>query len=218
MAEWTNQELAWTYDYAKRVYEKQLSKSDAQDWLKGQMPSRSRDSLGMYIDDLLFMLKGDAIKRSASRAMFEFFLNKIYEDYPEKIDNAFVSVCGYIAYDYSATGNMNKPLKAAIEQLAVQLGVDISSFNPYKDEPKKKESVWWPSLDEYNPGLSKEQWLETLNDGVTFTENALSAIAEFYDYGGEATCAQLAEKYGRTSDFYRNSLGVKLAGKVKDMS
>lgn len=75
--------------------------------------------------------------------------------------------------------------------------------------------VWWPSLDEYNPEISKEQWLEMLGDGKTFTDNAYFAIAAMYDFGGVATCRQLEERYGKTSDFYRNCLGTQLASKVK---
>ena len=74
---------------------------------------------------------------------------------------------------------------------------------------------WWPTLDDYNPGITSDQWLEMLNDGTTFTNNAYIAIAAMYDFGGTATCRQLEEKYGRSSDFYRAALGVQLASKVK---
>lgn len=79
------------------------------------------------------------------------------------------------------------------------------------------DNQWWPSLEEYDPGISKDQWLELLNDGKTFTGNAFFAIAAMYDFGGTATCRQLEEKYGRTADFYRASLGVQLASKIKDI-
>ena len=73
---------------------------------------------------------------------------------------------------------------------------------------------WWPSISEYDPGLSKEQWLELLNDGTTFTENALSAFAAMYDFGGTATCVQLENQYGKTSDFYRMAMGVHVPDKI----
>ena len=77
------------------------------------------------------------------------------------------------------------------------------------------DNIWWPALTEYSPGLTKEDWLEMLNDGITFTDNAYFAIAAMYDFGGIATCRQLEERYGKTSDFYRNCLGTQLASKVK---
>lgn len=76
--------------------------------------------------------------------------------------------------------------------------------------------IWWPSLSEYNPGMTKNQWLELLEDRSIFTDNAYFAIAAMYNFGGTATCRQLEEKYGRTSDFYRASLGVQLASKIKN--
>lgn len=76
--------------------------------------------------------------------------------------------------------------------------------------------VWWPSLSEYNPGMTKNQWLELLEDRSIFTDNAYFAIAAMYNFGGTVTCRQLEEKYGRTSDFYRASLGVQLASKIKN--
>lgn len=81
----------------------------------------------------------------------------------------------------------------------------------------QEEEAWWPSLDEYNPEISKEQWLELLKDRKIFTDNAYFAIAAMYDFGGTATCRQLEEKYGRTFDFYRASLGVQLASKIKNI-
>lgn len=66
---------------------------------------------------------------------------------------------------------------------------------------------WFPSLQEYDPGLSKEQWVEFLNNHHVFNSKRLSAFAALYAYGGSATMRELEEKYGRNSDFYRNVLG-----------
>lgn len=74
---------------------------------------------------------------------------------------------------------------------------------------------WSPSKSEYNPNISKDQWLELLKDGSTFTDNAMFSFAALYDFGGEATCKQLAQKYGKTVDFYRNTMGTQLADKVR---
>ena len=65
-----------------------------------------------------------------------------------------------------------------------------------------QEEMWWPSREEYDPGFSKEKWIELLNDSNIFTESALEMMAEFYAYGGTATCAQLAEYYQRTYNYY----------------
>lgn len=67
---------------------------------------------------------------------------------------------------------------------------------------RQTEQEWWPSNEKYNPGFSKEKWLELLNNSDIFTDSALKMIAEFYAYGGTATCAQLAEHYHKTYNYY----------------
>lgn len=67
------------------------------------------------------------------------------------------------------------------------------------------EEKWWPTLDEYNPGITKDKWLEILeNRNITYESN-LHILACLYNYGGEGTCLQLAEKYGNTSGYYNIS-------------
>lgn len=67
------------------------------------------------------------------------------------------------------------------------------------------EEKWWPTLDEYNPGITKDKWLEILeNRNITYESN-LHILACLYNYGGEGTCSQLAEKYGNTSGYYNIS-------------
>lgn len=97
------------------------------------------------------------------------------------------------------------------------LSAALTLYKKYVEYLNQKKSDWWPALEEYNPAITKEQWLELLKDGTTFTDNAYFAIAAMYVFGGTATCMQLEEKYGRTADFYRASLGVQLANKIKNI-
>lgn len=69
-------------------------------------------------------------------------------------------------------------------------------------------NYWWPSLDEYNPGLTIDDWLALLKNPNIFTVNALTALKRLRDYGGSATCTQLAEKYGETKNFYNKNLSL----------
>lgn len=94
----------------------------------------------------------------------------------------------------------------------------ISIKNYYVDElesewKKTKENDWWPSLSEYNPGITKEKWLELLNNSTVFTESALKIMADFYAFGGTATCIQLAEQYNKTYNYYLMT-SVHLAERV----
>lgn len=61
---------------------------------------------------------------------------------------------------------------------------------------------WWPSLTEYHPNLSKEKWLELLKAPDILGENIRRMLAAMYEQGGAASCAQLAEQYGKTANHY----------------
>lgn len=56
-------------------------------------------------------------------------------------------------------------------------------------------SEWWPSLDEYSPRITKENWLELLNNPEFINPERAAVIATFHAEGDSATCLELAEKY-----------------------
>ncbi len=67
-----------------------------------------------------------------------------------------------------------------------------------------EEISWFPTLEEYNPNISKEKWLDILDDRNLTTEQNLHILACMYNIGGEATCTQLAQKYGDTKNTYNS--------------
>lgn len=67
----------------------------------------------------------------------------------------------------------------------------------------------------YSPNLSVENWSELLNDETVFTESSLQIMKRMLDYGGEATCKQLSDKYGEDPNFY-NAGSSALARRVWD--
>ena len=44
------------------------------------------------------------------------------------------------------------------------LSAALSLYKKFVEFLNQEEEAWWPSLDEYNPEISKEQWLELLKD------------------------------------------------------
>ena len=72
---------------------------------------------------------------------------------------------------------------------------------------------WFP-LD-YTPGVSSEDWQELFKDQSVFTDHSLQILARMKDIGGQATCKQLAMKYGEEVNFY-NSGSSSLARRVVD--
>ena len=70
----------------------------------------------------------------------------------------------------------------------------------------------WQSID-YNPGLSVDAWSRLIKDKTIFTTSALEIMKRLKDYGGTASCTQLAIKYGETKNFY-SSGSAALARRV----
>lgn len=91
--------------------------------------------------------------------------------------------------------------------LTIDVGFFISRYWNKEDE-SPKASEWWPA--DYSPALTVEDWLELLADNEVFNESSLEIMKRMKDYGGKATCTQLAVKYGETKNFY-NSGSVALA-------
>lgn len=73
---------------------------------------------------------------------------------------------------------------------------------------------WYPSLADYEPGLSEARWTALLQDDAVFTDDALKIMKRILHHGGIASCTQLSEAYGAEKNFY-NSGSVNLARRVQ---
>lgn len=82
--------------------------------------------------------------------------------------------------------------------LTIDVGFYISRYYS-KNKPSTTED-WFPT--DYTPELTVDDWVELLNDPDVFTTGSLEIMKRMKDYGGQATCTQLAIKYGETKNFY----------------
>lgn len=76
---------------------------------------------------------------------------------------------------------------------------------------------YWPSLAEYNPGITTDQWIELLRNPEVTTEANMQMLAMMFDYGKPATCTQYAEAYGKTKNFFNagsTALAKRIANKT----
>lgn len=96
------------------------------------------------------------------------------------------------------------------------LAVDFSHYIANVLVEKKEKSTEW--LDpEFNPGISVDEWVELIVDENVFNSQSLEIIKRLDDYGGEATCTQLATRYGESANFYNvgsSSLGKRIQKKT----
>ena len=98
--------------------------------------------------------------------------------------------------------------------LTIDIGFYISRVISQKVE-ESSTSGWYGA--NYDPGLSKDDWISLIQNASVFTPASLEIMKRIKDYGGTASCTQLAIKYGETSNFY-NAGSVNLAKRVVDAS
>ena len=87
-----------------------------------------------------------------------------------------------------------------LKTLTIDVGFYISRLYSQENAEKAEAASWFPS--DYTPGLTEEDWLALLGDDKVFTTGSLEIMKRMKDYGGQATCTQLAVKYGETKSFY----------------
>lgn len=76
-----------------------------------------------------------------------------------------------------------------------------------------EKDEYWPSKQQYDPGLSIEKWVEILQDPDTTRPETLQMLAMMLKLGGEATCARIAEVFGGSYGSY-NSWGRSFGERV----
>lgn len=82
------------------------------------------------------------------------------------------------------------------------LAFDIMFFGSYYSEPEDGGS-WWPSLEEYNPNLSKEDWKKyILEIELPDHPSPMQMLKAMMSLGGEASCKQLSQNFGGTPSYY----------------
>ncbi|MBQ8575241.1 MAG: AAA family ATPase [Clostridia bacterium] len=62
---------------------------------------------------------------------------------------------------------------------------------------------WWPSLEEYNPNLTKEDWKKYIFE-IELPEHPcpMQMLKAMLELGGTASCKQLSRKFGGTTAYY----------------
>lgn len=122
-----------------------------------------------------------------------------------------VQICKYIEQEPDKTNayyhqKMMKAIRSILPYYDFVLGKKTSII--------QENEKYWPTLEEYNPGIKKEMWAELLRDDAVTSYENLRMFKMMLELGGESTCANLAETYGGTAGFY-NSLGRRFGERVQ---
>lgn len=84
-------------------------------------------------------------------------------------------------------------------------------LKPYYDAAVAGENeMWWPTLEEYDPGVTAEQYEQILSNEEKVKREFLDTIHYLYLMGGSGTCKQIADKFGNVYGHY-NSHGKSVA-------
>ena len=114
------------------------------------------------------------------------------------------------------------------EYLSVNYGIDIKNqpageqYLQYIQEIKDAVGVsfpvfsdnafvsggWWPAREIYDPGISVEQWRRILQTKSLVSDNCLVALSRLRLYGGEATCSELASRFGQNKNFFNSNIST----------
>ena len=64
------------------------------------------------------------------------------------------------------------------------------------------ESMYFPSLEEYDPGITTQKYIDLLQNEDVVQKKLLDTIYYMFLLGGEATCTAIANEYGDTAQHY----------------
>lgn len=98
----------------------------------------------------------------------------------------------------------------------------VEALIPYYKHVLGIENVtYWPSTEEYNPNISKQEWLHILSNEQITSKEVLEMLKYILLEGGESTCANLATKYGSTAPSYNmrgSNFGKKIVESIEHVT
>lgn len=197
------------YDDNKDVYDRiDVFKEKSDDLLKkygndSDQNFQTDNSISVYLwlrfPDKYYIYKYTEVRNTAKilNADYKIVAGKGYEP----VRNCFEfydEICSYLSQDKELTDLLNECLTddcykdAGYKTLTVDVGFYIGH-----DMDNDK---WFPA--NYNPGFTVEDWKKMLADKDLFWDSSLTIMSRMLDIGGQATCKQLADKYGETPNYY----------------
>lgn len=186
---------------------------------------QSENAVSTYLwlryPDKYYIYKFGEVKKVADELGCDALFKKgRYADNLRNFYALYDELCSELKKDGELRNMLNSQLTDTCYQdpelrtLTIDVGFYISRFYSERNEIHAA-GEWWPSEEDYTPELSTEDWKRLLVDSAVFNSSSLEIMKRMLDYGGKATCTQLAVKYGETKNFY-NSGSSALAKRVAE--
>ena len=120
---------------------------------------------------------------------------------PRRYDHVFIRADRFS--NGSCTYDLQKAYELKSDHALVVVDTDFSARVDIVDGSDEVCQEYYP---DYNPGIDGSTWKELVSDPSIFTERSLRILDLMMEMGGEATCTQLAARYGGDYGTYRNIL------------
>lgn len=89
----------------------------------------------------------------------------------------------------------------------------LKMLDIYNQYVEMQDDGFWPTLEEYDPGLSADDYINVLTNESIINKSWLDVLVYLYRMGGIGTCKQIANKYGNKAAHY-NANGINIAKAV----
>ena len=133
-------------------------------------------------------------------------------------------VIGYRSLCDEILSRLNEKYPSLISDSDASMDSSLLEYDPehhllvqdivYYVDSYSKDYGWFPKVEDYDPGISSDEWVELLDDPTITTENTLTTLACLKSFPDGATCSELAGQFGRNPNFYLNGI-VSFAKRVK---
>ena len=132
------EDMLLIYEYCRKVYQKDLCANEACDQLQGKVPF-SKASLRMYFVIFSCMMMGKCYKMGTSESFTKFLIQKIYEEYGEKLVYNALSAAKQNSDYRIACGNDQPGIEKACREIIEEYGLkvkyeDLTSCIPVSDQ------------------------------------------------------------------------------------
>ena len=189
MAKMTQELIEKLYTLGKNVYEKNEDIGKAVSVVLAEFPELiSESSAKFYIGLVNELIIGKGSTWNQNSDLLVYYVEKIYADYGK--NSAEKAYQGAIKF---ALSKSREPLIQKLNEIKDRYGLETKDA----ETEGKVIDIWWPSLSNYTPEISKEKWIELLEDPEILGSVWGEALAMFYTEKEGATCKYIEQKFAK---------------------